>query len=34
MLIEKDSLTLNSETKIIKVRLYKIKFSRDKSRVK
>ena len=34
MLIEKDNLALNIERKILKVRLYKITFSRDNSRVK
>ena len=34
MLIEKDNLKLNAETKILKARIYKITFSRDKSRVK
>ena len=34
ILIEKYNLALNTETKFLKVRLYKITFSRDKSRVK
>ena len=34
MLIAKDNLALNTETKILKVSPYKITFSRDKGRVK
>ena len=34
MLTEKDNLTLNIETKSLNYALYKITFSRDKSRVK
>ena len=33
MLIEKDNLALNTEAKILNVRLFKITFSRDKSRL-
>ena len=34
IVIEKHNIGLNSETKILKVRLYKISFSWDKGRVK
>ena len=34
MPIEKNNFALNTETKILKLHLYKITFSRDKSRVK
>ena len=34
MLTEKENLALNTETNILKVRLCKIIFSRDKKRVK
>ena len=34
MLIEKYNLVSNTETKILKVRLYETRFSRDKSKVK
>ena len=34
IVIEKDNIGSNTETKILKVRLYKISFSWDKRRVK
>ena len=34
MLMEKDNLALNTDTKFLEVRFYEITFSRDKSRVK